>query len=208
MGVDHRLFGNLILPDCKLHFIAWKTPLKGETLPDYAMRLAESIDTTAPFILLGVSFGGMCCTEIAKRLKPQKTFIISSCKRNDELPSMIRLWRYVPIHRLMNNRILSSGAMMLKRRFGVKTKEMGKLFNDMLQTAPENYYTGAIDCIVGWRNREVPGNLVHIHGNADRLIPLRHIKCDHIIDGGSHFMVMDRAGEISSIINAELKFRV
>ncbi|MFL5764026.1 MAG: alpha/beta hydrolase [Bacteroidia bacterium] len=204
MGVDYRLFENLDLPGCKLHFISWKTPLSGETLPDYAMRLSEAIDSSRPFALLGVSFGGMCCTEIAKHLKPVRTFIISSCKRNDELPSMIRIWRFVPLHRILNNKILISGAMLLKGKFGVRTKETGKLFNDMLRSAPDHYYRGAIDCIVRWKNTEVPQNLIHIHGDADRLIPLRHIKCDHIIKGGTHFMVMDRAEEISKIINREL----
>src|ERR1043166_4246385 len=124
MGVDDRLFQNLDLPGCKLHFISWKTPSKGETLHNYAIRLSKSIDTTRPFALLGVSFGGMCCTEIAKVLLPSRTFIISSCKKNVELPRTIRIWKYLPIHRLLSDKSLISGAMMLKGKFGVKTKQM------------------------------------------------------------------------------------
>ncbi len=70
MGVNESLYRNLKLNDCAIFHIKWLTPFKNETLPDYAMRLSKQIDTTQPFALIGVSFGGMVCIEIAKKLNP------------------------------------------------------------------------------------------------------------------------------------------
>ena len=69
MGVNERLFRNLKLNNCNILHIKWETPFKNESLPDYAMRLSKQMDTTKPFVLIGVSFGGMCSVEISKQLK-------------------------------------------------------------------------------------------------------------------------------------------
>ncbi len=76
----------------------------------------------------------------------------------------------------------------------------------MLNTAPENYFAGAIHCIISWDNKEIPENVVHIHGTADLILPYHKIvKCDYTISDGTHFMIEDRADEISAAINEELK---
>ena len=76
----------------------------------------------------------------------------------------------------------------------------------MLQTAPTNYFKGAVHCIVNWKNKDYPPTIVHIHGNADQVLPHHKINADYTIDKGSHFMIINRADEINAIINDELKF--
>jgi len=45
---------------------------------------------------------------------------------------------------------------------------------------------------------------VHIHGDQDRIFPIKNIKPDYVIKGGTHMMVWNRADEISAIINGLL----
>lgn len=206
MGVNERLFRNLNLNNCTIHHIKWLTPSKNESLPDYAMRLSQQIDTTQPFVLVGVSFGGMCCVEISKQLKPIKTFIISSNKFHDELPLKLSFWRVLPIYRLFRDGFYKNAVMLAKKQFGVITEEQNTNFRKMLDEAPENYYNGAVHSIVKWRNAVRPENLIHIHGTADKVLPHRKIKgCDYTIKGGTHFMITVRGEEISEIINKELE---
>jgi pimeloyl-ACP methyl ester carboxylesterase len=206
LGINEEVFGNLKLTNCTLHYIKWITPLKNEKLPEYALRLAEQIDTTQPFALIGMSFGGMCAIEIAKKFKSIKTILISSNKTSAEVPLNISMWAPFPFYKSMNDAFYRGGAIRTKSLFGVKTREQSVLFERMLNAAPENYFAGAIHCIISWTNKEVPENVVHIHGTADLILPYHKIvKCDYPIKDGTHFMIEDRADELSAIINEELK---
>ena len=206
MGVNEQLFQNLKLNNCSIHDIKWETPLRNESLPGYAMRLAEQIDQSQPFVLIGVSFGGMCCSEIARQLKPLKTILISSCKTTDELPLKIKIGRFFPIHKIESNALFIRAALLLRKQFGVVTKENTELFKAMLKTAPDNYFNRAIRSIVNWKQKVPPANVIHIHGTVDKILPFKKIKnCNYRIENGTHWMVMDRAKEISEIINKEMK---
>jgi hypothetical protein len=75
----------------------------------------------------------------------------------------------------------------------------------MLDEAPQNYFNGAVDCIVKWKNEVRPENLIHVHGTADRVLPhSKVVACDYTIKGGTHFMIINKGEEISEIINKEL----
>ena len=205
MGVDERLFRNLKPKNCVLHHIKWETPFKNESLPEYALRLAKQIDTSIPFALLGVSFGGMCAVEITKHLHPVKTFVISSCKTKDELPLKLTIWKYLPLYKSLSDDTYKRFALIFKRQFGVNTKEQTEKFKDMLDASPKNYFRGAVHCIMSWKNKIVPENVIHIHGTADKVISKDKVKANYLIEGGSHFMIINRAKEINEIIDEELK---
>ena len=205
MGVNERMFKNLQLNNCQLIPIKWITPFDNETLTEYALRLAENIDTTQPFALMGVSFGGMCCIEIAKKLNPIKTFLISSCKMRVEVPQKIKMWKRFPLYKKLSDNFYKKAALTTRKFFGVTDKEQGKRFEQMLNTAPENYFKGAVHCILTWENKEIPKNIIHIHGTTDLVLPYSKIlNPNYTIKKGTHFMVVDRATEISEIINKEL----
>ena len=44
-----------------------------------------------------------------------------------------------------------------------------------------------------------------IHGDADLILPIKPLKPPHVIKGGTHLMIVNRAAEISVIINEALK---
>lgn len=205
MGVDGRLFKNLKLNGCSVHHIKWLTPLKNELMASYAMRLSEQIDTSKPFVLIGVSFGGMCSVEISKKLNPLKAFVISSCKQSDELPLKITFWRNLRLYKRISDKRYIKGAYLVRKQFGVGSQEQTEKFIEMLKCAPPNYFSGAVSCIMNWKNEEVPASIVHIHGTADRVLPIRKIKSHYVIEGGNHFMIVNKAKEINEIINKELK---
>lgn len=204
MGVNERLFRNLKLEGCHIHHIKWLTPIKNESLKDYAIRLSEQIDQSEPYCLLGVSFGGMCATEISKELQPYKTFLVSSSKTINEIPNIIKIWNKLPLYRSLSDKHYIKGAMLFKKQFGVNSQEQKERFLEMLNTAPVNYFKRAVHCIVSWNNKEYPENIIHIHGDRDDVLPHKKIKTDYIIPGGSHFMIINRAEEINDIINKEL----
>jgi hypothetical protein len=41
---------------------------------------------------------------------------------------------------------------------------------------------------------------VHIHGDNDKIFPVKKIKPTHIIEGGTHMMIYNRAKEIGGCV--------
>ena len=112
----------------------------------------------------------------------------------------------MPFYLLFRDGFYKNAVMLAKKQFGVITKEQKINFRKMLDTAPKNYYNGAVNCIVNWNSDSYPENLIHIHGTADRVLPYRKVvNCHYTIKDGTHFMIINKADEISKIINEELK---
>ena len=79
LGADERAFSKLKIDGYSLRVIPWLMPEPGETIQHYATRMRAIIDDPEP-ILMGLSFGGMLCAEIAKQIPVQKLILISSVK--------------------------------------------------------------------------------------------------------------------------------
>lgn len=67
LGADERVFTFLNLP-YKIKTVNWISPQVNESIELYSKRISTKIDTTTPFALLGVSFGGLVVAEINKIL--------------------------------------------------------------------------------------------------------------------------------------------
>ena len=59
----------------------------------------------------------------------------------------------------------------------------------------------SIDAVSKWNNETIPTNLIHIHGDCDKLLPAKPGGKYEIVKGGEHFMVYSKAEEVSGIIN-------
>ena len=204
LGVNEGLFKNLDI-GYRTKAIHWIPVNKNEDLKSYALRLAEQIDITTPYSLLGVSFGGMCVIEIAKELAPKYTILISSAKGSNELPIILKIFRAIPIHKLLNDAAFKKLALLFKYLFGVRTKEEALEFKNMLEQAPENYFPRAVNCIVNWGNTKHPINTIHLHGDNDLIIPFWNIKNPIKISEGNHLMVFNRATEINALLKSKIE---
>lgn len=205
LGADRRAFKRLVFPlDCELIHLDWIPPIKNETLESYADRLALSIDSSTPFYLIGLSFGGMLATEIAKKLQPLHTFIISSTPIFKELPWYYRMAGSLNLQKIVPVSLLKHGNNIGLKFLGAKTKEETKLLKQLVVDSDPIFIKWALTCILNWKNNEKPQNLTHIHGTTDNILPIRYNNPDIIIEGGGHFMVYANADAISKLITSKL----
>ncbi|WP_245957615.1 alpha/beta hydrolase [Niabella yanshanensis] len=206
-GADDKIFTNLSIDNAELIFINWLKPLPKESYKNYVLRMAEKIQEPAP-VIIGVSFGGMVALEIAKTRPVKQVILVSSIKNTDELPGKwkligrLRLNHIFPIQRIQANERFFA---MANKRLGALTKEEQDFANHYRRIIDKEYMIWALNQILNWRNAEVPANVVHIHGDADLIFPIKPLKPTHIIHGGTHMMIMNRAAEISAIINKVVK---
>ncbi len=202
LGTDQRVFSRLTL-NCELRPLDWLKHKHGESISEYAMRFLPLIDTKEPYGILGVSFGGLIAVELSKKLHPNLTILISSAETNKELRWIYRIIGITKIVELAPEQVLLPPRAMLNWLFGTKNTE---LLNEMIQKTDRTFVRWAIQELLTWDNEEkLTNRTLKIGGQRDKLIPATKKQKINVIEKGQHFMIVDKAVEISEVINRELK---
>lgn len=200
LGADQRLFQYLELKNIRPHFIHWIAPIKEESWESYAGRLTSQIKTPDP-ILIGMSMGGMMAIEISKLIPVRKLILLSSAKTRHEIPPYFRLLRIFKGHEWLSYKLLTQlGLIFGGWLFGTTCKAEDRLLKEIIHDTDETFFRWAWQRVVTWKNEFVPENIFHIHGNRDHMLPIRFINADKMISGGTHLMVVNKAEEISLML--------
>lgn len=199
LGVDQRVFDNIDFGNLDVEFIDWIEPLKNESLDSYAKRIAQNLTVPNPS-LIGLSFGGMVAVEISKILQTKKIVLIASAKTKSELPEIYQLAGKLKINKLIPNQLLKKQNFITNWFFGLEIKSEKQLLKRILKDTNPNFLSWAINEILNWKNEVQLNNCLHIHGNKDRIITVKNIKADFVIENGGHFMTVNKAEEIERII--------
>lgn len=212
LGADKRVFRRLKTEGYQPVHIDWIEPEKGESISDYAQRLATQIKSENP-ILVGLSFGGLIAVEMAKHLNPEKVILISSAKNHTEVPPYFKLFRWFPIHRIFPFKsLLWAVYWILFWFFSLETVDERRLLRAILKDTDANFLKWAIHQVVTWKNEIVPEHLHHIHGLNDRIFPVRFLHsqlkhCKFLTDQGGHFMVLNKAEKVSQWLDGIINLR-
>lgn len=198
LGADDWIYRNLSFPKgYKVHFIPWLEPEENESLEAYAHRLASEIQGDEPFILCGVSFGGICAQEISKFLKPEKLILISTVTSRKEKPGQMNLGSDIGLSHLMPASMFKWAAVQSSPVLGIYDKEEVEAFKKMAEKFSPEYYKWAVTAIGQWEGVGINTPTLRLHGHKDKIFPLNKINGAEVIEGGEHIMVMHKASEIS-----------
>jgi len=205
MGADRRLFRHIELPEgFKAHFLEWIKPLEDESIPAYAARLAEGIDVSQPFILAGVSLGGIMSIEIAKLHRPAATFLIGSIPLAKQLPFYYHtLGRRLGLLRIIPGSFFKRAASA-KRWISSESKGDKRLIWQMIAESDDQFLIWAMRAVLKWDNVELPEPLYQIHGTRDIVFPIRLTQPSHTIRKGGHLVVMTHADQVNKILQEAL----
>lgn len=198
LGADERVFKYLNL-NIKTKIIQWIEPKPKEKISSYAIRLSEQINQDEEFGILGVSFGGILAIEISKHLKPSKLMLISSVETSKQLPQKYVSLGKTQILKLIPNSLIKPPQPIFNFLFGAKNKE---LLKEVIRDTNPQFIRWALNTIINWSNEKKSNQTIRIHGTNDKLIPLKGHAIE-VKDGG-HFMIVDRAEEISKLVNEQI----
>jgi pimeloyl-ACP methyl ester carboxylesterase len=202
-GADERVFAKLTFPGYETHFINWLIPEKNESIVAYAKRLTGQIHHEKP-ILTGLSFGGIMCIEISKLILVEKIILISSIKTFDEMPLQMRFAGKLKLHKIFPMRSFKLIEPIENYNLGIETSEEKNLVHQYRKNINQQYTDWAINTILNWDNTFIPQNLFHIHGDKDRIFPVKNLKPDYVVKTGGHFMIMNRYEMVNKHINSIL----
>ena len=199
LGADERVFSKFQFPQHEIHFIKWIIPEKNESIESYAKKLIAQISHDNP-ILIGLSFGGMMCIEIAKQIKTEFIIIISSIKSKNQLPLWMKLTAKLKLNRLLPMRSFLLIEPLEDYNLGVTTKEEKAIAHEYRRNVDTRYSNWAVDKLVNWKNKTIPENLYHIHGTSDRIFSIKRTDPDYTIHNGGHLMIMNKSEEVNKCI--------
>jgi pimeloyl-ACP methyl ester carboxylesterase len=205
-GSDERIFSKISFDtNYRAVHVVLPTPKEGTNMKDYAKEISTQIDTNGRYIFIGVSFGGMICGELSDYMNPEKIIIISSAKCRSELPHRYRFQRIIPINKLVPRNMVKSGARILQPIVEPDRKKHGDIFDSMLAAKNPDYYKRTVDLILNWKRSTYSDKIIHIHGTNDHTLPIRNVKADYVIEGGSHMMTLTRGEEVNVLIQKILR---
>lgn len=205
LGADGRVFHHIQLPQgFEPVYVDWIKPMENESLHDYSLRLAEKIDTSEKFALVGLSMGGMMAIEIAMRYQPVVTVLLSSVSCSAHLPFYFRAASKVRLHKVVPISLLKS-ASFIKRLFTAEEDEDKKLVRQLIRETDPAFIRWGLNAILHWHCDDFTGQYIHIHGSGDLILPVRYTKPTHVIPKAGHMMVLTKAMEINEILAKSLK---
>lgn len=122
--------------------------------------------------------------------------LISSVEISDELPKTYLTIGKTGILNLIPDAFIKPPSFISGFLFGAINKD---LLKKIIRDTDPLFIRWALDKIVTWKGSSNTIKPIRIHGTRDRLIPL---KGDAIkIKDGGHFMIVDKANEISTTVN-------
>lgn len=204
LGADERVFARLQLPEgFEAVHLKWIRPEKGEPLAGYARRLSAGINHQEPFVLLGLSMGGMVAAEIAAVYKPLCLVLLSSIPVSRQLPYYYRWAGAIRLPQVIPIRLLQAGSLV-KRIFTTEAPEEKKLVQQMVRDSDPAFIRWAMNAIVQWKGNPETDSRIHIHGTGDGLLPLRFTDPTHLVKKAGHLMVLTHAAAVNEILRSEL----
>ena len=194
LAASSMVFENIRLenPNYQLYRLDWIQPKKNESIKSYCHRLSKKIKHKQP-ILLGVSFGGIIVQELDKIVNAKKIVIVSSVKSHNEYPMVFKIARDYQL-----NNALPFGMFDNFIKFSLKLN-INKLYKRIdlaeryLTERDEKYLEWAVWTLLNWRQDKFREDIIHIHGEKDKVFPIDNISNCIKIKGGRHEMIILRA---------------
>lgn len=205
---DKRIFKNLAqeLSEYNLVFLEHLVHLNHEeTIQQYAVRLIRHQEFfEVDSIIIGLSLGGLIAVEMAKIIKFKNIILISTVKHKNELPYLIRLASKLKIY--IPPFLIKTAIKPISILLNVTNRTGADYLSKIINDHNEHHIIWAQKAVVKWNNNLIPDNYLHIHGTKDEIFPIGCVTPTHRIKGGTHYMIMDRAKEISIIIKNNFRF--
>lgn len=194
LAASPTIFENIKLPEDQFEmcFLEWFLPNEKESIESYALRMTQKITHENP-VLIGVSFGGVLVQEMAKQINVRQVIIISSVKSAREFPPRFKVAKVTKAYKLVPTQLLADIEKLVKYTFGdnIVAKRI-KLYEKYLSVRDKHYLDWAIETILYWNPKVANQSIIHIHGDADEVFPIKYIKDCIVVKGGTHIMILNK----------------
>ncbi len=189
--------------------IPWIAHEEGDTIESYAQKLIRKYKIGPKDITMGLSFGGLLAQEIAAQLGHREVVLLSSFQSIKHLRGLFQFGLKFGLNNMLPNVRTPIVDEFVALYLNAGSPDSKATIKQMTLDVDHEFMKWCIAQIAVYHN-EVNENIIahNIIGNSDKILKLWKNEHTHIIDGGSHFMVYEKADEITPIIKeivAEVK---
>lgn len=218
LGADHRLFKyqTAAFSDGTVNSTAvdWIEPGAGETLEEYADRLADSLPKVdGSVVVCGLSLGGMVAPYVARRIRASACIRLSTVRNYTEFPP-----RYYPAWLLMRACPPLAWAVLFFAQIGARFLLLSSClwrrwfdpdtllaFTEMKTVTLVRLTRMMLDWAYRRRNLDEtvpvdPCPTTQIHGTWDLLLPIRRTQSDVQVPRGGHLLTLTHPDQINRVI--------
>jgi hypothetical protein len=200
LGADFKVLERIHFPDqLEVVFIDWLIPIKDEIFGDYVKRMAEKIDVSEPFSLLGYSFGGIIVQEIDKIKPAEKIVILGSIKSDKEKSRFIKFGEITKIPQFLPEKMFNLKSLMMYSFARKLVDPRNPKLMQYVKVTDQYYLKWSIEKISTWKANINP-KVIQILGSKDIVFPLKYSKPEYIVEGGTHLFPATKSREVSRIL--------
>jgi pimeloyl-ACP methyl ester carboxylesterase len=194
--LQKQAFPQLVVPP-------WIMPERHESLADYAVRFAASLDIREPCVLGGLSFGGLVALELTKHLPARGCILISSLRGRRDLPYWASLGS--PIAPFLPTRVdrwvAAIGRMLQVCPGPILPREWQTRIGYLAKTqAP--LLGWACRAVTSWRADATawPCPVYQLHGARDWLFPCWRVQPDEVVPTGGHHLPLTHPFAVNAFL--------
>lgn len=196
-ALDKRAFSLMDLPEGyeALDLIPVR---KGETLRDYAGRMAGEIGLKPGDIIGGVSLGGMIALEMSRIVDVRGTLIIASATHPRHIRKRFKMWSPIApwVPDSLVRLIFKSIPKVLAFQNMLGAKEQALLV-DIMGNFPPALLKAFPMMMMRWRGCRPPARFRHLHSTGDWLIkPAGDPQTLTLIPGRNHLITVSHPREV------------
>lgn len=201
MGGDSRLYRHIRIPEVEMVTPDHVPPQEGESLPQYAARLAEGHQIRPTDVVGGISFGGMIAGEIANRRPVAGLILLGSCLRPSRFPLAFRwaerVGRFVPDFVFAAR----SWPPLLRWRFAPIDAAAEECLAAMSRDCPMSQIRAFGRMALDWSGAENLGcPVLSVHGDRDRVIPLSYAEPGLVLKDAGHAFTLTHVAQTVTAI--------
>jgi pimeloyl-ACP methyl ester carboxylesterase len=204
LGADARMFAAVVERLPHVTTPAWIEPIPGESVAEYARRFAPVIDPGRSFYLGGASFGGVIAQELAAILPNAiACFVIGSACSERAKPLRIRMLRPITPFAGAATQIAPILTWLLGRWLRPPTRSVLAQLTDV---NPRFVRWGA-GAILRWKPSPQVADvrIHHIHGDSDRVFPVRLGNPEVIVPGAGHLIAITHPFPVAEFIRERME---
>lgn len=206
LGANELAFAKLgDLPYEKV-LVPWMKNLKGESLYDYAQRLIDKYEIKQQDVLVGLSFGGLVCQYIACQVGTHKLILVSSFRDKNDLSLVFNVGLNTKLYTVLPARRIAILDEIIANFLNSGTPSSKPVIKEMLKVTDYDLMHWSIEQIAQCSRQNLPNTkILSLMGNKDRIMKEWVEEYTILIEGGSHFMVYEKADEVTNCIRSFLK---
>ncbi|EMI18239.1 hypothetical protein RMSM_04843 [Rhodopirellula maiorica SM1] len=192
-------FPQLVVP-------TWPKPQPNDTLDSYCDRLAENLRSHGDAIIGGASFGGIIALHVAQRHRPLGVILIGSVRSPAELSRIAKLSRPLkPLVPLIPVRLLQFSCIPLTTKIASRVSRHLSGLARQFRGSDPTVFKWSLARILDWNTSPVVECPVfHIHGDRDRVLPMRYTQPDTVVAGGGHVISLTHPADVNKFIRSAI----